>query len=94
MSFGLEDWPGVDGELAAEIRRDIANAKERLDQSIINYRFGMQVIDGVRDVTDDLFIASMAMMLTDVFDTRRAGDRQLPLMFAILIVNEMRRNDK
>lgn len=93
MSFGLED-SGIDAENLRLIRQDIAEARKRLDQSVINYRFGMQVIDGVRDVTDEMFIASMTMMLTDVFDARPVGDRQLPLMFAILIVNEMRRNDK
>lgn len=93
MSFGLED-SGIDAENLRLIRQDIAEARKRLDQSVINYRFGMQVIDGVRDVTDEMFIASMTMMLTDVFDSRPVGDRQLPLMFAILIVNEMRRNDK
>lgn len=93
MTYGLED-SGLDAESLELIRKDIAEARKRLEQSVINYQFGKIMMSETRGVTDEMLIASMAGLLTSAFDVRKPGSRELPLTMAILLVEEMRRNDK
>lgn len=85
----------ADPSKADSIRGDIAEGRRRLEQAVINYRFGMQMFGpDIDQVEEDAFIFSMVMTLIREFDAREPGNATLPLMFAIMAMTEMRKHDQ
>lgn len=82
-----------DPALLARIRGTIDEAKSRVGDTVVNYRFVMQMLpESTALPSDDSMILIMAKAYADAIATWR-GDMMLPMVFAVLTMKEIARGD-
>lgn len=83
----------ADPAMIARIRSTIGEARQRVKDTVVNYRFVMQMLPGESPLpTDDTMVLIMSKAYAEAIANWK-GDMMLPMVFAVLTMEEMHRGD-